>query len=136
MAMAPARRSWIGKCTSLPKVVTHRILRGLARAQATKADGLSHVHRATVLGMTPQSSVSRRRFLAAAAAAPIALVAAADKKIPIGLELYSVRDEMTKDTLATVRAIAKMGYEVVEFYGPYYAWTPEFVKDVRKLMDD
>src|ERR1019366_1166423 len=24
----------------------------------------------------------------------------------------------------------------VEFYGPYYAWTPEFAKDVRKLMDD
>jgi sugar phosphate isomerase/epimerase len=29
-----------------------------------------------------------------------------------------------------------MGYEVVEFYGPYYAWTPDFVKDVRKLMDE
>ena len=86
--------------------------------------------------MTPQSSVSRRRFLAAAAAAPIALGTAADKKIPIGIELYSVGDEMTKDTLATVRAIAKMGYEVVEFYGPYYSWTPEFAKDVRKLMDD
>src|SRR5260370_23950900 len=40
---------------------------------------------------------------------------------------------MTKDTLATVRAIARMGYEVVEFYGPYYAWTPDFVKDVRKM---
>src|ERR1035438_9652705 len=86
--------------------------------------------------MTPQSSISRRRFLAAAAAAPVALGAAAGKNIPIGIELYSVRDEMLKDTLATVRAIAKMGYEVVEFYGPYYAWTPEFAKDVRKLMDD
>jgi sugar phosphate isomerase/epimerase len=29
-----------------------------------------------------------------------------------------------------------MGYEVVEFYGPYYAWTPDFVKDVRKMMDE
>jgi sugar phosphate isomerase/epimerase len=86
--------------------------------------------------MTPQSSISRRRFLAATAAAPIALGAATDKRIPIGIELYSVRDEMMKDTMATVRAIAKMGYEVVEFYGPYYAWTPEFTKDVRKLMDD
>jgi hypothetical protein len=81
-------------------------------------------------------SVSRRRFLAAAAAAPLALAAPAGKSVPIGIELYSVRDEMTKDTLATVRAIAKMGYEVVEFYGPYYAWTPEFVKDVRKVLDD
>ncbi|MCX6633001.1 MAG: sugar phosphate isomerase/epimerase, partial [Candidatus Solibacter sp.] len=86
--------------------------------------------------MTSHGSVSRRSFLAAAAAAPLALAAPAGKSIPIGIELYAVRDEMTKDTMATVRAIAKMGYEVVEFYGPYYAWTPEFAKDVRKLMDD
>src|ERR1035441_10701970 len=88
------------------------------------------------LGMTSNGSVSRRSFLAAAAAAPLALAAPAGKSVPIGIELYSVRDEMTKDTLATVGAIAKMGYEVVEFYGPYYAWTPEFVKDVRRVMDD
>ena len=86
--------------------------------------------------MTSNGSVSRRSFLAAAAAAPLALAAPAGKSVPIGIELYSVRDEMTKDTLATVGAIAKMGYEVVEFYGPYYAWTPEFVKDVRRVMDD
>jgi sugar phosphate isomerase/epimerase len=83
--------------------------------------------------MTSYDSVSRRSFLAAAAAAPLAL--AAGKGVPVGIELYSVRDEMAKDTLATVRAIAQMGYDVVEFYGPYYSWTPEFVKDVRKLMD-
>jgi sugar phosphate isomerase/epimerase len=88
------------------------------------------------LGMRSQTSISRRRFLAAAAAAPLALAAPAGKRLPVGIELYSVRDEMTKDTLSTVRAIAKMGYEVVEFYGPYYAWTPEFAKDVRKVLDD
>src|SRR5258708_2972421 len=86
--------------------------------------------------MTSHGSVSRRAFLGAAAAAPLAFGAPASKNIPIGIELYSVRDEMTKDTLATVRAIARMGYEVVEFYGPYYAWTPDFVKDVRKMMDE
>src|ERR1035438_7770740 len=86
--------------------------------------------------MTPQSSIPGRSCLAASAAAPIALRAATGKNIPIGIELFSVRDEMIKDTLATVRAIAKMGYEVVEFYGPYYSWTPEFAKDVRKVMDD
>jgi sugar phosphate isomerase/epimerase len=89
-----------------------------------------------VLSMTSHGSISRRSFLASTAAAPLALATPAGKNIPVGIELYSVRDEMTKDTLATVRAIAKMGYEVVEFYGPYYAWTPEFVKDVRKTMDD
>src|SRR5437899_1570268 len=85
--------------------------------------------------MTSHGSVSRRSFLAAAATAPL-LAAPADKSIPVGIELYSVRDEMTKDTLATVKAIAKMGYQVVEFYGPYYSWTTDFAKDVRKVMDD
>jgi sugar phosphate isomerase/epimerase len=86
------------------------------------------------LGMTQYPSISRRGFLAAAAAAPLAF--SAGKGLPVGIELYSVRNEMTKDTLGTVRAIAKMGYQVVEFYGPYYAWTTDFAKDVRKLMDD
>jgi sugar phosphate isomerase/epimerase len=38
--------------------------------------------------------------------------------------------------LSTVRAIGKMGYKVVEFYSPYFQWTPEMVKDARKAMDD
>ncbi|MEO8596220.1 MAG: sugar phosphate isomerase/epimerase family protein [Candidatus Solibacter sp.] len=79
--------------------------------------------------------MSRRGFLAATVAAPLALSAQA-RKIPIGIEMYSVRDELTKDTLATTRAIAKMGYEVAEFYGPYYSWSPELLKDVRKILDD
>ena len=84
--------------------------------------------------MTQHPAISRRSFLAAAAATPLAF--SAGKNVPIGIELYSVRNEMTKDTMATVRAIAKMGYQVVEFYGPYYQWTPDFAKDIRKLMDD
>jgi len=86
--------------------------------------------------MTSHSSLSRRGFLAAAAAAAPLALSAQNKKIPVGIEMYSVRDEMTKDTLATVRTIAKMGYEVAEFYGPYYSWTPEMLKDVRKVLDD
>lgn len=38
--------------------------------------------------------------------------------------------------MATVRAVAKMGYEVVEFYAPYFMWTEAHAKDMRKLMDD
>jgi sugar phosphate isomerase/epimerase len=83
--------------------------------------------------MTSQS-LSRRNFLAAAAAAPLAL--AAGKKIPVGIELYSVRDEMTKDMPGTVRAIGKMGYQAVEFYGPYFQWTSGMINDARKAMDD
>ena len=58
------------------------------------------------------------------------------KRVPIGLELYSVRGELGKDLKATVTAVAKQGYEVVEFYSPYFTWTPEYAKEVRKLMDD
>ncbi|HTS61333.1 MAG TPA: sugar phosphate isomerase/epimerase [Candidatus Acidoferrales bacterium] len=84
--------------------------------------------------MTKHPHLSRRSFLRAAAAAPVAF--AAGKNPPIGIELYSVRGEMDKDTLGTVRAIAKIGYQVVEFYGPYYQWTTGFARDVRKVMDD
>jgi sugar phosphate isomerase/epimerase len=68
-----------------------------------------------------------------AAASPLAFGA---KKIPIGLELFSVRNELKQDLNGTVRAVAKMGYEVVEFFSPYYAWTTEQTKDMRKLLDD
>ncbi len=61
---------------------------------------------------------------------------AQSKKIPIGIELYSVRGELQKDMPGTVRAVAKMGYQVVEFYSPYYSWTTDQAKDVRKLLDD
>jgi sugar phosphate isomerase/epimerase len=84
------------------------------------------------------SSLSRRAFLAAAGAAPFAasVVFAQTKKIPVGIELYSVRDELKKDMPGTVRAVAKMGYQVVEFYSPYFDWTTEQAKEVRKLLDD
>lgn len=82
-------------------------------------------------------NLTRRSFLAMSAAAPLALAAAAKaRRVPVGIELYSVRDQMDKDLFGTVRAIAKMGYEVVEFYGPYYSWTPAYAKEVRKLTDD
>jgi sugar phosphate isomerase/epimerase len=86
--------------------------------------------------MTSLSSLSRRSFLALAGAAPFALAAYKGKKVPVGLELYSVRDELAKDLIGTVRAVAKMGYEVVEFFSPYYQWTPDYAKEVRKLLDD
>jgi len=68
-----------------------------------------------------------------AATSPLAFSA---KKIPVGLELYSVRNELKADLNGTVRAVAKMGYEVVEFFSPYYAWTADQTKDMRKLLDD
>ncbi len=89
----------------------------------------------------PYSNFSRRSFLGMSAAMPWALrgVASglvASKSIPVGLELYSVRDELQKDPEGTVRAVAKMGYQAVEFYAPYFEWTAAQAKDMRKLMDE
>jgi sugar phosphate isomerase/epimerase len=78
---------------------------------------------------------TRRSFLAMATAV-IASASAKGKRIPVGLELYSVRDEMKKDLLGTVRRVGKMGYEGVEFYSPYFEWTPEYAKEVRKVLDE
>ncbi len=82
--------------------------------------------------------LSRRNFLALTAAAPLAneVARAAPKPIPVGLELYSVRDELAKDLNGTVTRVARMGYQVVEFYAPYFSWTAQQAKDVRKLLDD
>ena len=90
--------------------------------------------------MSTLHSISRRTFLAISGAAlPLAYTATLQgqkKTIPVGLELYSVRTELMNDLEGTVTRVAKMGYEVVEFYAPYYDWTPARAKEVRKLLDD
>jgi len=87
----------------------------------------------------PIRDLSRRSFLAISATLPWAfrsLASAAAAKIPVGLELYSVRDALAKDPQGTVRAVAQMGYQCVEFYAPYLEWTDPQAKQMRKLMDD
>ncbi len=85
--------------------------------------------------MTPHL-FSRRSFLAISAVMPWALSARAAKSIPTGLELYSVREGLKKDPEGTVRAVAQMGYQGVEFYGPYFEWSESQTKQMRKLLDD
>jgi sugar phosphate isomerase/epimerase len=89
----------------------------------------------------PYSNFSRRSFLAVSAALPWALRSVASglapsTKIPVGLELYSVRDQLKKDPESTVRAVAKMGYQDVEFYAPYLEWSEDQAKQMRKLLDE
>jgi sugar phosphate isomerase/epimerase len=81
-------------------------------------------------------ALSRRSFLALSAMLPWAFSVRAAKSIPLGLELYSVRDELKKDPEATVRAVAQMGYQGVEFYAPYFEWSENQTKQMRKLLDD
>jgi sugar phosphate isomerase/epimerase len=86
--------------------------------------------------MNTQNVCSRRSFLGAMAAVPLASMALPSKRVPIGLELYSVRDELEKDLMGTVRGVAKMGYQCVEFYSPYYDWTTDYAKQVRAELDE
>ena len=67
---------------------------------------------------------------------PWAVSARAAKSIPLGLELYSVREELKKDPEATVRAVAQIGYQGVEFYAPYFEWSESQTKQMRRLLDD
>jgi sugar phosphate isomerase/epimerase len=53
-------------------------------------------------------------------------------KIPVGLQLYSVRQEWAQDPRATLAKVAAMGYAGVEFYGP-----PRHDADfLRALLDE
>ena len=80
--------------------------------------------------------LSRRSFLALSAMLPWAWQARASASIPVGLELYSVRNELKRDPEATVRSVGQMGYQCVEFYAPYFERTEAQTKDMRKLLDD
>jgi sugar phosphate isomerase/epimerase len=83
-----------------------------------------------------QNALSRRSFLAMSAMLPLAFSRRAASNIPVGLELYSVRNALKEDAAGTVRAVAGMGYQCVEFYAPYFDWTESQTKDMRKLLDD
>ncbi len=53
-------------------------------------------------------------------------------RIPIGLQLYSVREDCAKDLPSVLKAVAAMGYEAVEFAG-YYNFS---AAELRKMLDD
>ena len=86
---------------------------------------------------------SRRSFLQTSALAGTALLTsnslfAKEKNAKnIGLQLYSVREEMKKDPIATMKTVAEMGYKNVEHAnyvgGKFYGFEP---KEFRKIIDD
>jgi hypothetical protein len=54
--------------------------------------------------------MSRRSFIALAGALPLALAPQTGRRtVPIGIELYSVRDELAKKMQVTLRAVASRG---------------------------
>lgn len=59
------------------------------------------------------------------------------KKEIVGIQLYSVRDDMKKDPLGTLRQLAAMGYKNVEHANyadrKFYGFT---AKEFKKILDD
>ena len=86
------------------------------------------------------SKVTRREFLGAVGLAGAAVglgvaplaQAAAGKKIPVGLQLYSLREQCATDLPGMLVAVSKIGYRGVEFAG-YHGRS---AKELRKLLDD
>ncbi|MEY2940579.1 MAG: hypothetical protein RJA67_264 [Bacteroidota bacterium] len=91
-------------------------------------------------------NTSRRSFLrnsafglgALAFASPaLQSLAAVKYKKLVGVQLYSVRDDMRKDPQATLNALAEMGYKYVEhanYIGrKFYGWE---AKEFKKRLDD
>ncbi len=81
-------------------------------------------------------SSSRREFVGHSAGA-LAAIAGLGRGIPfagaerlhqIGVQLYTVRDAMAKDFGGTLRRVAQIGYQEVEFAG-YFGRTPDQVKE-------
>ena len=59
--------------------------------------------------------------------------------VPIGLQLFSVRGECTKDLPATLEAVARIGYVAVEpwgYGGEALEWMGHSGKDIRRMLDD
>ena len=94
-------------------------------------------------------SVSRRGFMAKSVAAAALLTSGAygaqkdqkkkkqaakqvKRQAPIGLQLYSVREDCKADLPGTIAAVGKMGYDGVEFAGYY----DRSAQDLRKMLDD
>ena len=85
-------------------------------------------------------SVTRREFLGALGLAGAAVGlgvapaarAVANQKIPVGLQLYSLRAQCKTDLPGMLAAVSKIGYKGVEFAG-YHDRT---AKDLRKMLDD
>ncbi len=81
------------------------------------------------------STMSRRDFVSATGAIAASAVAsrleAERLRLPIGLQLYSVRDQLPKDFAGTLAQLRSAGYTVVEAAGYY----DRSAADFRRAMD-
>jgi sugar phosphate isomerase/epimerase len=81
--------------------------------------------------------LSRRQFALLAAASAASLKAQTRKQFPIGLQQTAVGRNIQQDLTGTLRAITKMGYDLIEFSaGTFMNWTPDQAREVRALLDE
>jgi len=89
----------------------------------------------------PHTAFTRRQFIkgtvltaAAFGLAPAFSVFAAGKKLPVALQLYSIRGDCAKDFDAALAEVAKLGFEGVEFAG-YHKYANK-AEELKKKLDD
>lgn len=94
------------------------------------------------MNMTPSTALTRRDFLGRTTLGLAGLTlglslahttqGASGAKLPVGLQLYSLREQCAKDLPGMLAAVAKIGYQGVEFAG-YHGRS---AKELRKMLDD
>jgi sugar phosphate isomerase/epimerase len=88
--------------------------------------------------------ISRRTFVKSGAMAvsgialiPSSILGSVSQKVMVGIQLYSVRDDMKADPKGSLKKIAAMGYKVVEHAGyedaKFYGYSPA---DFKKILQD
>lgn len=87
--------------------------------------------------------ISRRNFIVTTGLVTTAVLASPSfafsmNKKEIGLQLYTLRDELPKDVKGTLEKVAKAGYTAVETYGfsikdQFWGLTPQ---ELKKILDD
>ena len=90
--------------------------------------------------MNRRNFIGRTAVLSAATLLPLSSFSLlGQSKYKMGYQLFSVRTDMAKDPLATIKALKEMGYEDFEFYGfdadkgLIYGYTPS---ELKHILDD
>ena len=116
------------------EIPEQRTIRAIARSRGVSGKVLTFESSA-VNPSRGEPCCDRRTFLGTAGAvlltSPLRLLAQNNRIQTVGLQLYTVRDEMAKDFEGTLAKVAAIGYKEVEFAG-YFNKTP---KDVRAVLD-
>ena len=90
--------------------------------------------------MNRRNFIEKTGIIGATALLPFSSCSTVEKpKYKMGYQLYSIRDEMAKDPVATLKALKAMGYEDFETYG-YETETDTFYgfksAEFKKILDD